>query len=316
METIIRYSDNEALKDLSDCAICPRSCHKNRLSGQKGYCKSDASLNISSICIHHGEEPIISGTHGVCNVFFGHCNLQCVYCQNKQISCNKSKPVNRTLDEVTEMIIGHLDKGCKAVGFVSASHMIPQMVMIINSLHRWNRYPTIIYNTNAYDKAGTLRRLEGLIDIYLPDFKYSDPFIAKKYSGADDYPRVALAAIKEMHRQMGSRVITDENEIAVRGLIIRHLVLPGHTDNSIQVLRTISEEISDKVSISLMSQYYPIPDVSEHPQLNKTLSQAEYSTVCNEMERLGFVNGFVQDLTSSAEYLPDFRWEHPFEKTA
>lgn len=155
-----------------------------------------------------------------------------------------------------------------------------------------------------------------MVDIYLPDFKYSDPFIAKKYSGADDYPTIALAAIKEMYRQMGPRIITDQNEQAVRGLLIRHLVLPGHIENSYKVLKTIAEEVSNKVTISLMSQYYPIPDVSKDTNLSRPISREEYEAVCIEMERLGFTTGYVQDLNSSTEYLPDFRWEHPFEKTA
>lgn len=255
------------------------------------------------------------GNHGICNVFFGHCNLQCIYCQNYQISQN-GKTIYHfgTLDEITEAIITCLDKGCSSVGFVSASHMIPQMIMIINSLHRWQRYPTIIYNSNGYDKVESLQRLEGIVDIYLPDFKYSDDTLGKQFSDVRDYRQIAIAALKEMYRQMGSRLITDENDVAVRGMIIRHLVLPGQVENSIGVLRIIESEISSKITLSLMSQYYPVADAIGHKTLGRELNKEEYDRVCREMEELGFVNGWIQDMESHQEYRPDFCSDHPFEK--
>lgn len=311
------YSDQEAINDLSKCSVCPRSCGANRTKGPSGYCKTDAGFNISSICIHRGEEPAISGKNGICNVFFGHCNLQCIFCQNHQISQNGTTTLHfGTLDQITETIITCLDKGCTSVGFVSASHMIPQMVMIINSLHRWNRYPTIIYNSNGYDKVESLKRLEGLIDIYLPDFKYSDTNLGRQFSDVKDYTETAMAALKEMYRQMGSRLITDENEVAVRGMIIRHLVLPGQVENSINALKLIESELSSKITISLMSQYYPAAGAIGHATLGRSVNKEEYDRVCHEMEELGFVNGWIQDLESQHEYRPDFFRDHPFEKSA
>ncbi|HLN53375.1 MAG TPA: radical SAM protein [Lentimicrobium sp.] len=311
------YSDEQAYNDLIKCNICPRSCNANRSKGPTGYCKSDSGFNISSVCIHRGEEPVISGPAGICNVFFSHCNLQCIFCQNYQISQNGTKVSQfGTLDQITEMIITNLDKGCKSVGFVSASHMVPQMVLIINALHRWERYPTIVYNSNGYDSVDTLKRLEGLVDVYLPDFKYTDKALGRNFSDVKDYPEVAIAAIKEMYRQMGSNVITDQEETAVRGLVIRHLVLPGEVENSIQALRLIAEELSVKVSISLMAQYHPVAGAIGHSTLGRTITKEEYNTVVAEMERLGFANGWIQELDSNREYLPDFEWEHPFEKSA
>lgn len=311
------YSDQEAFNDLIKCSICPRSCGANRLKGSSGYCKTDAGFNVSSICIHRGEEPVISGKNGICNVFFGHCNLQCIFCQNHQISQNGTPIAHSgTLDEITEKIITCLDKGCTSVGFVSASHMIPQMVMIINALHRWQRYPTIIYNSNGYDKVESLRRLEGLVDIYLPDFKYSDNELGRKFSDVKNYQEIVVAALKEMHRQMGSRLITDENEIAIRGMIIRHLVLPGHIQNSIDALHLIERELSSKVTISLMSQYYPAAGAIAHKTLGRSVTKDEYNRVCEAMELIGFVNGWIQDLESQQEFRPDFFHDHPFEKSA
>ena len=316
MNTTPRYTDQDAFNDLIRCSICPRNCLVDRTRGPSGYCKTDAGFNVSSICIHKGEEPVITGENGICNVFFGHCNLQCIFCQNHQISQNGTKITGfGTLDEITEAIITCLDKGCKSVGFVSASHMVPQMVMIINSLHRWERYPTIVYNSNGYDKVETLKRLEGIVDVYLPDFKYSDDSLGKQFSDVKDYVAVAKAAVKEMYRQMGSRVITDETETAVRGLIIRHLVLPGYVENSIEVLRFIESELSPKTSISLMSQYHPMYKAFGHPNLERNLRIEEYNRVAEAMEEMGLTNGWIQEIESSKEYLPDFRMDHPFEKS-
>lgn len=311
-----KYTEQEAHNDLIKCSICPRSCRANRETGPQGYCNTDAGFNINSICIHKGEEPVISGTEGICNVFFSHCNLQCIFCQNYQISQNDTINTSIvTLDEITKTIITYLDKGCRSVGFVSASHMVPQMVMIINSLHQWERYPTIVYNSNGYDSVDTLKRLEGLVDVYLPDFKYSNDSIGKPFSDVKNYVKVASAALKEMFRQMGPNVITDESEIAVRGMIVRHLVLPGHVENSINALRFIAQELSPKLNLSLMAQYHPVAKVVGHSVLGRTLKAEEYSKVQDEMENLGFTNGWIQELDSNAEYLPDFNWEHPFEKT-
>jgi putative pyruvate formate lyase activating enzyme len=301
--------------ELADCTLCPRECHVNRLTGPLGWCKSDASFNISSICIHKGEEPVISGAQGICNVFFSHCNLQCIYCQNHQISDNSGalqqnyNSPGRIVNEITSI----LDRGINLVGFVSPSHNIPQMLAIIEGVRSAGYNPRWVYNTNGYDSVSTLKKLEGIIDIYLPDFKYSDREIADEYSGAKDYPEVAKMALKEMFRQKGAALHLGEDGTAESGILIRHLVLPGQVNNSLSVLRFIAEELSPKLHISLMSQYYPAHIAITHPSLGRSVGKDEYQAVCSEMEKLGIFNGWVQEFDSSSNYLPDFRRSHPFE---
>ncbi len=302
------------LEELRQCNICPRNCNVDRFAGRAGYCRSDASFYISSIVVHRGEEPPVSGPNGICNVFFGHCNLQCVYCQNYQISQNKNADAARSysLREVLSEIISCLDAGCEAVGFVSPSHFVPQVKAIVGALHAMGRYPVIVFNTNGYDKPGVLETLGEIVDVYLPDFKYMDAALAKKYSGAKDYPAVAAKALREMYHQKGSSLILRENGVAERGLLIRHLVLPGHVQNSIDVLRFIADEISTSVHISLMSQYYPVHPVRNISPLNRPLYAEEYQKVVDAFYRLGFRNGWIQEMESNENYLPDFDREQPF----
>ena len=304
------------LNDLNNCSICPRECFADRFSEKLGWCKAGAGFNISSICVHHGEEPAISGLKGICNVFFSHCNLSCIYCQNWQISSRDENIPTPAMDfdTVIRQITGLLDDGCHAVGFVSPSHHVPHVKAIIDALRSMNRNPVFVYNTNGYDRVETLRSLESYIDIYLPDFKYMDRQMAHNYSGASDYPQVALAALKEMYRQKGSVLLTDENGVAERGMVVRHLVLPGHIENSLKVLNTIAEEVSVSITISLMAQYWPTPNLLNHNKLGRTILPAEYELVVDEMNRLGFRNGWVQELESHDHYRPDFNRQHPFEK--
>ncbi len=308
---------SEMIIELHDCAICPRNCHANRFSKKPGYCNTSASLSISSICVHRGEEPPISGADGICNIFFTGCNLQCIFCQNYQISNKRfSRAANeRPLSVILDQITSILDKGINRVGFVSPSHCIPQMKLIIKGLHSIGYRPKMVFNTNAYDRVETIRSLEGIIDVYLPDFKYMEEKLAKDYSDAKDYPEVASSAIKEMYRQKGAALHLDEFGRAESGIIIRHLVLPGHIENSLKVLQHIATEISAKIHISLMSQYYPTPQVSCHPELNRTLTAAEYREVAGEMENLGMENGWIQELGSTSHYKPDFERINPFEES-
>lgn len=300
--------------ELENCRICPRNCGANRYSDKLGYCKSDAGFNIASVCNHRGEEPVISGQHGICNVFFSHCNLQCIYCQNHQISFNNIRSgLSWNPEKMIGTIVGFLETGCKSVGFVSPSHHIPQMTYIIRKLRSQGQNPIFVYNSNAYDKPESLAELEGMIDVYLPDFKYSDRELSRIFSDTADYPAVALKAIREMYRQKGSTLHIDDEGIATSGMIIRHLVLPGYVQDSIDVLRTIAEEISVNVHISLMSQYYPTRDVMHHKNFNRALNSDEYQNVVDEFHRLGFRKGWIQELTSADHYHPDFRNEHPFE---
>jgi putative pyruvate formate lyase activating enzyme len=302
------------LKELENCCICPRNCMANRFSSIKGFCNSDAGFNIASVCIHRGEEPVISGKKGICNVFFSCCNMQCSYCQNYQISWNDihADSYRYQLNEVLSEIIKILDSGVDALGFVSPSHFLPQVKIIIKALQRLGRKPIIVYNTNGYDTVTSIRQMEGLADVYLPDFKYMDDRLSELYSASPRYSEFASNAIAEMYRQKGSTLLTNENNYAESGLIIRHLVLPGHVENSLAVLRKIAEDISVNVHISLMSQYHPNILVKDHPTLGRLVSIIEYTMVTHEMEKLGFTKGWIQELNSSGYYQPDFAKPNPF----
>jgi putative pyruvate formate lyase activating enzyme len=285
----------------------------DRAAAPTGYCRSGSGLEIASICLHRGEEPAISGESGICNVFFAHCNLQCVFCQNYQISRNDVPAPRMTLDEAVAAIERVLEAGARGVGFVSPSHMIPQMRAIVDELHRKGLRPTVVFNTNAYDRVETIASLEDIVDVYLPDFKYMDHSLALELSGAWDYPEVALAAIREMYRQKGSNLAPGGDGTAASGLVIRHLILPGQVENSKAVLRTIAAELSPSVHLSLMSQYYPPPGVERYPWLARGIGRGEYDEVLDELERLGFHRGWVQEMESGETYRPDFGMPHPFE---
>jgi putative pyruvate formate lyase activating enzyme len=301
--------------NLENCTLCPRECRVNRFEGGSGYCGTDASMNIASICIHKGEEPVISGADGICNVFFGGCNLHCIYCQNHEISQCSSPSLKQDMEPVIvlDRIIKILCKGITAVGFVSPSHVVPQVKAIIKGLNTRGYKPVTVYNTNSYDKKETIRSLAGLIDVYLPDYKYVSKQISAEYSDASDYPDIALKALKEMYYQKGSTLSLDEKGRVENGLLIRHLVLPGHAEESKKVLNSIADELSPGVHLSLMSQYHPTAEVKNHRMLNRSLYKAEYDSVVAEMEKLGFRNGWIQDMESNVNYRPDFRKENPFE---
>jgi putative pyruvate formate lyase activating enzyme len=339
----------ECLESLRACVACPRECRARRLDGQLGYCRAGAGFGIGSICVHRGEEPVVSGPNGICNVFFTHCNLQCLYCQNYQISRNLRPAIEHQLQfaEVLAAIERILDGGTphplaasprtegdggrrtregrekpnasshsaliRSVGFVSPSHCIPQMKALLRALEQRNPRPIFVMNTNAYDKVETLASLEGQIDVYLPDLKYMDAELASDLSHVSDYPIVATAALREMYRQKGSNLILDDAGRAVSGLIVRHLVLPGQIENSKRCLRWIAEELSPAVHLSLLAQYRPTPAVADHPDLGRRLRPDEYQQVLDELEALGFWRGWTQDLSSPDTYSPDFAQSHPFE---
>jgi putative pyruvate formate lyase activating enzyme len=306
-------SKDEGQSGERGCETCPRSCRVDRAAGAGGYCRSGSALEIASICLHRGEEPAISGERGICNIFFSHCNLQCAFCQNFQISRNDSATRSMSVEEVVSTAAKILDEGATSIGFVSPSHMIPQMRSIVDALRAGGYRPIVVMNTNAYDRAATIASLEGVVDVYLPDFKYMDHSLALELSGAWNYPEVALAALREMHRQKGSNLALGDDGIASSGLIVRHLIVPGQVENSKAVLRAIAEELSPSVHVSLMSQYYPGPGVAGHPWLGRTITRGEYDEVLDELERLGFHRGWVQELESQETYRPDFTKPHPFE---
>jgi len=306
--------NNEEKELLSHCTLCPRECGVNRFEGGTGYCGMDTGMNIASICVHRGEEPPISGPYGICNIFFAGCNLRCIYCQNHDISRPGAEFFRspKTLIETLDTIENILSDKIRAVGFVSPSHVVPQVKAIIRGLNARGLKPITVYNTNSYDKPEVIDSLDGMIDVWLPDFKYTNREISKEYSDAFDYPDVALKALKRMYFQMGSVLSLDRAGRAERGMLIRHLVLPGHADESIKVLRSIAEELSTGVNIALMSQYHPTPFVKDYAQLNRPLYLKEYESAVNAMEELEFRNGWIQDMESFRNYRPDFSKEHPF----
>jgi len=298
----------------TNCNYCPRNCNTNRYKSNNGYCKTDYDYYISSIFSHKGEEPPISGNKGICNVFYAHCNLQCVYCQNYQISDNRVSAEKHKMpfDIVIKKITDILDTGIDILGFVSPSHFVPQTIQIIEKLKERNYHPTTVYNTNAYDKVESLKLLEKHIDIYIPDFKYSDTNIAKKYSFVSDYPSVALNAIKEMYRQKGHNLYINKTGYAESGIIIRHLILPNNVQNSINILHTITKNLSKNIHISLMSQYYPAYKAQRHPELLRPINSTEYLRVVNEAKKIGLTNGWIQKLESNNNYRPNFEKNKPF----
>jgi len=297
------------------CNLCPRNCNANRFENKNNFCKIDEKFHIASITTHTGEEPVLSGEKGVCNIFFMHCNLQCIYCQNYQISRNHSSDNNNilSLKQIIDKITGILDTGVTHVGFVSPSHQILQMVEIINELHRLKYFPVIIYNSNGYDKVSTLKFIEPLIDVYLPDFKYSDDTLAEKYSNAPQYNEIATNALSEMIRQKGTRLLVNQNGLATKGVIVRHLILPNHLENSLGVLKHIRENFGQDITLSVMSQYFPPTPVKKHKALGRQLTQEEHQLILSKIDELGFNNGFIQELESANHYLPDFSKSNPFE---
>jgi len=297
------------------CLLCPRACGADRLGGALGYCRTGPGLSIAAICLHRGEEPPVSGPCGIANVFFTRCNLQCLYCQNHQISRTRGPVIEHRLDvpEAVRHIERLLGQGARAVGFVSPSHVVPQMKALIAALAGRTPRPAFVMNTNAYDTVETLASLEGLIDVYLPDLKYMDPALAARWSDAPDYPAVAAKALIEMHRQKGTRLELDDAGAIRSGLIIRHLVLPGAVENSKACLRWIADHLSTDVHVSLMAQYRPTPAVAADTDLGRRLRPDEYQAVLDELEALGFYRGWTQALDSPDTYQPDFAKSHPFE---
>jgi len=301
---------------LASCDICPRKCGVNRLKKEHGFCHSGALPIVASYCVHRGEEPAISGLRGSGTIFFGNCNLRCVFCQNFQIS---QDPQKQKANEVSiETLAGYMlelqAQGCHNINLVSPSHFVPQIVSALAiAIPRGLKLP-LVYNTNAYDSLETLKELDGIIDIYLPDIKYSDDEKAVRYSNAPDYTNTSRQAIKEMFRQTGE-LILDGDGTAQRGVIVRHLILPENIAGSKEALKWLAQEVSSEVTISLMSQYHPTHHASRFPQIARPISRAEYDEVMQALEGLELGNGWVQGMDAPQNYLPDFEKEgHPFEK--
>jgi putative pyruvate formate lyase activating enzyme len=290
-----------------------------------GWCRMDDRIHVASLVIHKGEEPPISGEKGIVNLFFPSCNMQCIYCQNYEISQRGTQGTVMTLNEVCDAIIKLLPLSEDNLGFVSPSHFVPQMVRIIEEMWRRGHHPTIVYNTNGYDLPETIRSLEGFVDVWLPDFKYSDDNLAVELSEAPGYSAYALAALKAMAHQVGVTLQTDDHGIARRGIIVRHLVLPALIQNSVGVLKLTAEELSPNLHISLMSQYYPPKDnsrfklsanrksqIASRKSIWRSITRPEYKSVLDAFHSFGFSRGWLQDYDSHLSYRPDFSKINPF----
>jgi putative pyruvate formate lyase activating enzyme len=304
---------------LPSCDICPRECHIDRLNGETGFCRSGYLPIISTVCAHHGEEPALSGTKGSGTVFFGNCNMQCVYCQNHQISQNWKKQQVKQIDcqsLADELLHLQNELGCHNINFVSPSHFVPQLVRaVLEAVPLGLRVP-LVYNSGGYDSVATLKELDGIIDIYLPDLRYAADDVAEKYSYAPGYVEHAHRAIKEMYRQVGDLVV-DGSGLAQRGLIVRHLVLPNRLAGSEESLTWLARELSPKVTVSIMSQYEPLHRALNFPLLSRRISVAEYQKVIRLIRDLGIENGWTQEMGASENYIPDFEQEgHPFIPTS
>jgi putative pyruvate formate lyase activating enzyme len=300
---------------LAACDLCPHACKVNRLKDERGFCHSGLLPVVSSYCAHKGEEPAISAGNGSGTIFFGNCNMRCVYCQNYQISQDyDGQKANETdcLTLARRMLYLQDELKCHNINLVSPSHFVPQIVKALLEAVPMGLHLPLVYNTGGYDSVETLRELEGIVDIYLPDIRYASAEKGKKYSQVSDYPVHNRAAIKEMHRQVGD-LLMDENEVAYLGLIVRHLILPGGLAGSRESLTWLAEEVSGDVTISLMSQYYPCHKVTDIKELSRTITYEEYSEVVGLLEELGLENGWLQEMDAPANYLPDFKREgHPF----
>ncbi len=303
----------EALEALlAACTICPKDCGNDRLAGEIAACYSGRLPIVSSYTAHFGEEPCLSGTRGAGNIFFGNCNLRCVYCQNYQISqiWKEQKKNEVTLERLAEMMLELQARGCHNIGFVSPTHFAPQMARaILIAAENGLRLP-IVYNTNAYDSVEVLRLLEGIVDIYLPDLKYADADAGFQYSKVRDYPLHARAAIKEMHRQMGSELVFDETGLLKRGLLIRLLILPNDIAGLEENLRWIRDELGPRTAISLMAQYYATNKAATDPRyilLSRRISEGEWFEAVSLLETLGIEEGFMQEYESASFYYrPNF----------
>ncbi len=304
---------NRPLTDqLTRCECCPRNCRVNRLEGQVGFCRIGAGIQISHAGLHFGEEPPISGTKGSGAIFFAGCNLRCVFCQNYQISQEFQQGHTRTLttDELASEMLRLQDEGAHNINFVSPSHMIFQMADAIKVAMGKGLVVPVVYNSNGYDSVDALRQIRGLVDIYLPDIKYLENRLGKQFSAAHNYADIVTGALKEMLDQVGHLEMDDEG-IAVRGLLVRHLVLPGTLGNSRRCLHFLAD-LSPDTFVSIMSQYSPQHKACDYPGINRTLTEAEYDEVTDYALDLGLENAFIQELESQEHYLPDFAQESPF----
>ena len=291
---------------LEKCTICPHNCGINRKNGQVGRCKSKDTVKIALYSTHNFEEPCISGEKGSGTVFFSNCNLNCVFCQNYEIS-QQGRGKEITIQELAEIFIKQQENNVENINLVTPTSYVPQIIEAIKIAKNNGLKIPIVYNTNGYEKVETIKMLEGYIDIYLPDLKYSDNLLAKRLSKVDNYFEIATNAIKEMYRQVGKPIFND-NGIMQKGMIIRHLVLPNHILNSRKVLKWINDNMNE-VYVSIMAQYFPTFKAKEIDDINRKLTKEEYKEIEKYLYRLNLENGYIQELGEhEEEYVP--KWEY------
>ncbi len=305
-----RKTGEKLLDMLRSCELCPRKCRVDRTKGQEGFCRLPRDIVMNSAFPHHGEEPPLSGTRGAGTIFLSSCNLRCSYCQNYQISHDVR---GETLDAegLCQVMLNLQERGCHNIEPVTpTSHAAGLVQALVLARQRGLRLP-FVYNCGGYEDPDAIRMLEGMVDIYLPDFKYGNPEDALAFSGVVDYHQYALTSLCEMVRQVGDS-LEKEGNVAVRGVLVRHLVLPGRVSNSFEVLELIQKNVSPAVPLSIMAQYTPTPAVRRHPILGRRVTPAEYESVVNRAFDLGFENIFTQEVDDRA-LTPDFERDEPFE---
>ena len=293
------------MEELKSCNICPHKCGVNRLNGIKGRCKCDNKIKIALASVHNYEEPCISGKNGSGTVFFSNCNLNCIYCQNYEISqLGKGKEI--TIEHLAQIFIKQQEKNVNNINLVTPTMYVPQIIEAIKIARKKGLNLPIIYNSNGYENVETIKKLNGYIDIYLPDLKYYSNEIAKKYSKIDNYFETAISAIKEMQKQVGNPILNEEG-IIQKGVIIRHLILPHHLLNTKNILKYVKENFDENTYISIMAQYFPTYKAKEDKLINRKLTKKEYKEIENYLYLLNLKNGYIQELGEhEEEYVPNF----------
>ena len=287
-----------------NCTLCPRACGADRRVSH-GFCKESSVLRAARASLHMWEEPPLSGKTGSGTVFFSGCNLGCIFCQNHEIAHeNKGKEISP--ERLAEIFLELQEKGAANINLVTAVHFVPHVIRALDVAKINGLHIPVVYNSSGYEAVDTVKRLNGYIDVYLPDYKYRDSDLARRFSGAYDYPIVAEKAIEEMVSQIGNCVF-DENGMMQRGVIVRHLVLPKHTDDSMAVLEHLHNTYGDRIYISIMSQYTPVRKYEKYPELSRKLTTYEYEKVVKFAQRIGIKNGFLQSGEAAKEsFIPSF----------
>ena len=292
------------MKHYQNCTLCPRKCGVDR-ENARGICGESNILRVARASLHMWEEPCLSGNVGSGTVFFTGCNLGCIYCQNYNIT-HEHHGKEITTERLAEIFLELQEKGAANINLVTAVHFTPHIIQALDIARKNGLKLPIVYNSSGYERPETLKMLDGYIDIYLPDYKYFDPVLAKKFSFAPDYPSVVREALREMFRQVGTPVF-DADGMMKKGMIVRHLVLPAHTADSMNVLSDLHETFGDDIYISIMSQYTPCRTFEDTPELSRKLTRYEYKKVTDFAEKLGIVNGFLQSGEAAKEsFIPDF----------